>query len=127
MSEKFHVSLLEPMNQWRVVGAKGNAPVKHQIAQRRCDGEGYNQRSQQGIDIGQCHWLKHAPSDAGQEQHRHEDQHHNEGGKNDGASDFQRGAEYHPPIGARIAAFAVFTQASENIFHVNDGVVHHFT
>ena len=63
---------------------------------------------------------------AGQRQHREENQRDDERRINDRRANFERGVQDDAEDGARLGAGLIFPEPAEDVLHVDDRVVHHF-
>ena len=105
----------------------GQQPITGQ--QQRAEYRGLCEGDQKGCEDGdtvrQPQRCEDAPFGAGQEKHRQENHHGDEGGVDDGGADFHRGAVDHPEVGVGHCLLAVFAQPPEDVLDVDDGVVNH--
>jgi len=122
--EQTGVARLEPFTQWRLFCFSGTA-CQQRIGKRRGKRQRHHQRSHDGRNIGDCQRAEQAAGDAGQRQYRHEHQRHDEGGVDHCTAYFERCVQYHLRRIQRRGQQAVFAQAPENVFHIDNGIVHH--
>ena len=97
--------------------------VLGQVGERRRNGEGHDQRGQNGEDIGDAEWCKQSALDSRKREHRQENQRHDEGGVDDGTAHLNRrveddAEELRSAFGGRGLA-----QAAKDILDIDDGVV----
>ena len=97
--------------------------------QQRAEYRGLRESDQQGCEDGdavrQPQRREDAPLGAGQEKHRQENHHGDEGGVDDGSANLHRGAVDHPQVGVGHRPLAVFAQPPEDVLDVDNGVVNH--
>ena len=104
-----------PFHIWEKVGAEGGS-----------HGDGHKQTGADGNDVGEAQRGEDAAFDAAEGEKGNENKNDDEGCENDGVADFAAGREDDTGDGFWIWREAVFAQAAEDIFDIDDGVVHEF-
>ena len=92
--------------------------------ERGRDGERHEQRGHDGENEGEAKRREELALQTAHQQHRQEDECDDEGGVHDGAPHFQRGFEHHGEERTRLRQREIFAQAAQDVFDVNDGIVH---
>ena len=124
--QQLRVPALEPGHQRAVAGMQLLHPRQQVVGQHRRDGDRDDHAGEDGDDVGHAERREQAALDAGQDEQRHEHQHDDEGGVDDGGAHFQRrpGDDFRDR--PRLGQIAIELEAAQDVLHAHHRIVHQF-